>query len=198
MEFKVFGMWDCNNVVVSDPGLKRYINLEPKLIPFTHGKFTKKRFGKTRMHVVERLINLLQVPGHRGKKHKIITHWATGKYSKKMKIVIEAFKKIEKETQQNPIQVLVNAIENAAPHDEVTAIEYGGARYPVAVDTSPSRRIALALRHMVWGAYDKYFNKKKKLHDALAEEIILAYKGSNESFAIRKKIEIEKQADSAR
>ncbi|MEM1535409.1 MAG: 30S ribosomal protein S7 [Candidatus Pacearchaeota archaeon] len=198
MEFKIFDLWPVSNVVVSDPGLKRYINLEPRLMPRSYGKLSKKRFAKTKMHIVERLIGFLQVPGHRGKKHRIITEWSMGKFNKKVKLVIEVFKKIEAETKQNPIQVLVNAIENAAPHDEITTIEYGGARYPVAVDTSPLRRLVLALRHMVWGAYDAAFNKKQTIADALAKEIILASKASPDSFAIKKKIEIEKQADSAR
>jgi len=197
MEFKIFDLWD-SNVVVNDPGLKRYICLEPRLMPRSTGRLAKKRFAKAKMNIVERLATLLQVPGHRGKKHRIMTNWATGKYSKKVKIVIEALKKVEAETKQNPIQVLVKAIENAAPHDEITTIEYGGARYPVAVDVSPSRRVAIALRQIVWGAYDKSFNKKKGIVNALAEEIILAFKNSPDSFAVKKKNEVERQADSAR
>lgn len=197
MEFKLFDIWPTN-VTVNDPGLRKYICLDHKLIPRSKGKLAKKKFGKGKVHIVERLINALQVPGHRGKKHKIMTHWATGKYSKKMKVVIDTFKIIEERTNENPLQVFINAIENAAPHDEITTIEYGGARYPVAVDTSPLRRISLAIRHIVWGAYDKAFDKKKKLPEALADEILLASKNSQDSFAIKKKIEIERQADSAR
>jgi len=195
--FKLFDLWPCD-VTIKDPGLKRYINIEPKLFPKSKGKFAKKRFGKVKVNIVERLINMLQIPGHRGKKHKIITHWATGKYNKKVKIVINAFKIIEEKTRQNPLQVFVNAIENATPRDEITTIEYGGARYPVAVDTSPLRRISLAIRHIVWGAYDRSFNSKKKIYEALAEEIIEASQNNPDSFSIKKKIEIEKQADSAR
>ena len=33
--------------------------------------------------------------------------------------------------------IFVKAIENAAPREEITTIEYGGARYPQAVDCSP-------------------------------------------------------------
>lgn len=197
MEFKIFDLWSTD-VVVNDPGLKRYIVLDSKLFPKSKGRLAKKKFGKAKMHIIERLINQLQVPGHRGKKHKIITEWATGKYNKKVKIVIKAFKIIEEKTKQNPLQIFINAIENAAPRDEVTTIEYGGARYPIAVDISPLRRLALAIRHIVWGAYDKSFNKKQKIHETLAEEILFASKNSPESFAIKRKIEIERQADSAR
>ncbi|MEK7092371.1 MAG: 30S ribosomal protein S7, partial [Patescibacteria group bacterium] len=77
-------------------------------------------------------------------------------------------------------------------------IEYGGARYPQAVDVSPLRRVNLALKHLIHGAGDKSFNKKKTIAQALAEEIILAYENNGESFAAKKRNESEKQADSAR
>jgi small subunit ribosomal protein S7 len=115
-----------------------------------------------------------------------------------MKITIDALKIVEKKTGKNPVEVLVKAIENAAPRDEITVIEYGGARYPQAVDVSPLRRVNLALRWLIHGASDKAFNKKKNLTEALAEEIILTYENNGESFALRKKNESEKQADSAR
>ena len=40
--------------------------------------------------------------------------------------------------------------------------------------------------------------KKTKIPKALADEILLAYEGNMESFAMGKKNESEKQADSAR
>ena len=127
-----------------------------------------------------------------------MTGHATGKYEKTMKIVLKALKIIQEKTGQNPIQVLVKAIENAAPRDEITVIEYGGARYPQAVDVSPTRRLDLVLRNMVHGSYDKAFNKKAKIEETLADEIMLAYEGKMDSFAMIKKNESEKQADSAR
>jgi len=94
--------------------------------------------------------------------------------------------------------VFVKAVENSAPRDEITAIEYGGARYPQAIDVSPLRRVNLALKHIVHGASDKSFNKKKNIVQGLTEEIIMAFENNQESFAIRKKKEAETQADSAR
>lgn len=193
---KIFGLYDISEVKVEDPGLKRYINLDVRLLPKARGK-SREKFGKGKVNIVERLINVLATPGHRGKKHKIITR-VSGKYSQEAKVVLETFKIIEEKTKENPIQVLVRAIENAAPRDEITTIEYGGARYPQAVDISPLRRVNLALHNIVHGAHDKAFNSKKKIYETLANEIILASQNSNESFAITKKIEMEKQADSAR
>ncbi|MEM4702869.1 MAG: 30S ribosomal protein S7 [Candidatus Pacearchaeota archaeon] len=196
MGFKIFNLYSVEDVKIQDIGLRDYINLNAKLLVKSRGR-ERERFGKAKINIVERLINRIATPGHRGKKHKIITR-VSGKYTQHAKVVLETFKIIQEKTNQNPIQVFVKAIENAAPHDEITTIEYGGARYPQAVDCSPQRRLDLALRNMVHGAFDKSFGKKAKFSETLAQEIINAANNSNESYAIKKKIEIEKQADSAR
>jgi small subunit ribosomal protein S7 len=54
------------------------------------------------------------------------------------------------------------------------------------------------LKHIAHGASDKAFNKKKTIVQGLAEEIILASDNNGESFALKKKNDAEKQADSAR
>ena len=197
LKFKVFDLYDLEEIEINDKGLKSAINLEPKLVLKSHGRNVQK-FGQTKVNIIERLINRLSVSGHRGRKHKIILSNSSGKFSKNTKTVFESFKIIEKRTSKNPIEVLIKAIENSAPRDEVTTIEYGGARYPQAVDVSPLRRVNLALKHLVHGAVDKSFGKKKKISQSLAEEIMLAAENNGESFAVRKKNESEKQADSAR
>jgi small subunit ribosomal protein S7 len=197
VQMKIFGLFDASEVRVEDPGMKKAINLNAKLMLKSHGRI-KWDPTRAKVNVVERLINLLQVPGSRGKKHKIITGWITGKQARCTKIVIDAFKIIEKKTGENPLKVFIKAIENGAPRDEVTAIEYGGAKYPQAVDVSPRRRLNLVLRYFVNGAYDKAFNKKATIVETLAKEIMLAAEGSGESYAISKKNDAEKQADAAR
>ncbi len=196
-QFKLFDLYDVSDIKVEDPGMRRYINLNPKLVIKSHGRIREK-FGKGKINLIEVFANLIAVPGHRGKKHKIQTSWKTGKYSQNMRIVLDCLKIIEQKTKQNPIQVLVTAIENAAPRDGVTVIEYGGARYPQAVDISPLRRVTMTLRHMVQGSYDKSFNKKTKIEQALANEIIKAYNKESDSYVMAKKNDSEKQADSAR
>lgn len=194
---KIFGLFDASEVRVEDPGLKKVVNLNSKLMLKSHGRI-KWDPARTKVNVVERLINLLQVPGSRGKKHRIITSWITGKQARCTKIVIDAFKIIEKKTGENPLKVFVKAIENGSPRDEVTAIEYGGARYPQAVDVSPRRRLNLVLRYIANGSYDKAFNKKATIVESLAKEIMAAAEGSSESYAISKRNDAEKQADAAR
>lgn len=196
-KFKIFDLYDISEIEVKDEGLKSAINLEPKLLIKSQGRNVQK-FGQAKVNIVERLMNKLAVAGHRGKKHKIGIGRTTGKYTKNMKIILEALELIEKKTQKNPIAILVQAIENCAPRDETTVIEYGGARYPQAVDVSPIRRVNLALKNIVHGSSDKAFNKKKTIAQGLAEEIMLAADENGESFALKRKKEAEAQADSAR
>ena len=56
----------------------------------------------------------------------------------------------------------------------------------------------MTIRVIVQGSYDKSFNKKTKIEEALASEIIKAYNQESDSIAMTKKKESEKQADSAR
>jgi len=84
-------LYDISEIKVEDEGLRSVINLQPKLILKSQGRNVQK-FGQTKTNIVERLMNKLSVAGHRGKKHKIILGRSTGKYSKNMKIVLNAFK----------------------------------------------------------------------------------------------------------
>ena len=195
---KLFNRYDYSGVKVKDPGLKEYINLNPIIVPRTAGRNSTISMHKSKINIVERLINKLMVPGHKGKKHKLTSGHVTGKASKAQKIIEEVFKILEEKTKQNPIQVLVTAIENSAQRDEITTIEYGGARYPQAVETAPLRRIDSSLRMMVQGSYQKTFGSKKNMIETLAEEILNAYKNDRSSAAVAKRMELERQADASR
>ncbi len=195
---KLFNLWGTQDVTLSDFSLKNMINLQPQIISKSQGRNASQRFYRNKNNIVERLITRLMVPGHRGKKHLRSSGSCSGKYLTCTKILIESFKIIEKKMQTNPIQVLVRAIENAAPREEITTVEYGGARYPQAVDCSPQRRVDITLRFMVQGAYQKSFGKKIKMHEALAEEIMAAFNTDQKSAAISKKLEMERMADAAR
>jgi small subunit ribosomal protein S7 len=184
-EFKLFDIYDTSD-------------FRGRLVLKNYGRRKGNKFAKAEFNILERLANRIAVPGHIGKKHKIITSWASGSYNRNMGIVMKALKIIEDKTKKNPIQVVVTAIENSGPRDEITVIEHAGARYPQAVDSSPMRRVDMAVRWIVQGAYSKAFGKKRKMHDTLAEEIIKASEGNMESYAVGKRNEAEKQADSAR
>ena len=186
-------------VSVRDPALVKYINLSPVVVPRNAGRQEARAFWKSEdMHIVERLVTHLMVPGHRGKSHLYTSGRNTGKFSSNLNRVLRAFEIIEEKTKKNPVEVLVRAVENAAPMEEITTVEYGGARYPQAVDVSPQRRVDIALRVMVQGAYQKSFGKKQKMFEALAEEILSAYKLDQKSASVSKKLELERMADAAR
>ena len=198
MEIKAFNRWGTEGIKVQDPGLIDYITLEPKIVPKTGARYFGSRFHKSKVFIVERLINKMMVPGHKGKRHFRSSGNITGKAHTVYDITEKALKIIEQKTKENPIKVFVKALENAAPREEIVSIEYGGARYPKAVECAPQRRIDQVLKYMVQGAFGKSFNSKKKIENCLADEIIAAYNSSSESNAISKKREIERQADAAR
>ena len=197
-EIKAFNRWSTQGITVKDLGLQRYITLEPRMVPKTGARYAGNKFYKSKIFIVERLINKLMVTGHRAKKHKVTSYRHTGKGHKAYDIVEKTLAIIERKIKKNPIEVFVHALENAAPREEIISIEYGGARYPKAVECAPQRRIDLALRLMTQGAYSKSFNSKKSIEDALADEIINAYTLSPSSVAVAKKQELERQADSSR
>lgn len=199
IDVKVFNRWSVSGIKVEDEGLQRYITLDACFAPKTGARYAGKRFHKSKTFIVERLINKVMVPGHIKKhKHYRTSGFCTGKSVTAYDAVEDAFKIVEQKVKENPIKVFVKAVENASPREEIVTIEYGGARYPKAVDCAPQRRVDMALRHFVWGAYGQCFNKKKSLVDAIADEVIAAYRLDGKSFAITKKNEIERQADSSR
>lgn len=197
-EIKMFGKWATDGITVKDPGLANYISVRPVLVPRTGARYAQQKFYKSKISIVERLMNKLMVPGHRSKKHVITSYTMTGKAMQAYKTVEHVLELLELKAKQNPIKVLVEAIENAAPREEIVSIEYGGARYPKAVDCSPQRRIDLALRYFVQGAMTKSFNNKKTFAEALSEEIANAFGRNPTSQAISKKLELERQAESSR
>ncbi|HIG96224.1 TPA: 30S ribosomal protein S7 [Candidatus Woesearchaeota archaeon] len=198
VEILAFNKWSARDLVVTDPGLKDYMVLTPRIVPKSSGRYAGSRFHKSKIFIVERLINRLMVPGHRGKKHSKSSGRCTGKHAHASGLVKAAFEKIQQKLQKNPVEVFVQAVQNAAPREETITIEYGGARYPRAVECSPQRRIDLVLRYMTQGSYQRGFNTRKSAVDCLADEIIGAYNLSQQSAAISKKLELERQADASR
>ncbi|MFH1682711.1 MAG: 30S ribosomal protein S7 [Candidatus Woesearchaeota archaeon] len=198
MEVKLFNRWSAEGVAVNDVGLVKYISIDPKIMPKTGARYAGARFHKSNTFIVERMVSKLMTVGHKGKKHFMSSGHITGKKTTALRIIEAAFLKIENKLKKNPIAVLVKAVENAAPREEVISIEYGGARYPKAVEVAPQRRVDLALRYMAQGAYVRSFNKKAKVEDTLAEEIIQASLCSAKSNAVSKKRDTERQAASSK
>jgi small subunit ribosomal protein S7 len=184
---KLFDRWDSHTLEVKDPGLAKYINLQPVAVLHTNARNAGKPFGKQRVHLVERFIN-----------HVMRTENWTGKKSSAYRAVRDALAIVEERTKENPVQVLVRAIENAAPREEVTRLRYGGISVPKAVDVAPARRVDIAIRNMTTGAVNASHKSKNSIAQCVADEILKAAKNDLNSFAIGKKEEVERVAKSAR
>ena len=183
----LFDKYDMMEVTTRDGGLAKYIDLTPTSIPSSGAKHANRSFGKSKMSIVERLIN-----------NMMRTEKYTGKKIKSYKVVKDAFDIISTKVKKNPVQVLVEALENAAPREEVTRLQFGGISVPKAVDISPSRRLDIALRNITKGSVKATYKNKKTAAACLADELIMASKGDMNSYSVAKKEEIERVASSAR
>jgi len=121
-----------------------------------------------------------------------------GKKHKAINIVKAAFDIMYLKTGQNPVQLFVKAVENAAPNEDTTRISYGGVVYHVSVDVSPQRRVDLALRFISEGVREAAFANPKGVEEVLADELLMAANNDPNSFAIKKKTEQERVALASR
>ena len=195
---KLFNRWDMAGVVVSDPGLASIMNTDPVILPKTGGKHASEYMHKNNMNVVERFINKMMIPGHKGKKHKYTSGRCPASSQAIMKALIESFEIIEKKTSQNPVQILVKAIENSALNEEIAAYRMGGSIARQAVTVSPRRRLDMALRNLTQGIYKMKFNKKAPLPNIMADELMAAAANDAKSFAVSERSRIEKEAEGSR
>jgi small subunit ribosomal protein S7 len=186
-EMLLFSKYSYSEITVRDAGLAKYINLSSTSVPHSDGRHANRSFGKVKLNVVERLIN-----------NMMRTEVFTGKKLKAYRVVSEAFDIIAMKTKKNPIQVLVEALENAAPREEVTRLQFGGISVPKAVDVAPSRRLDISLRNITKGAIQTSFKNTKPIQECLADELILASKNDMNSYSVSKKEEVERVASSAR
>ncbi|MFW9998866.1 MAG: 30S ribosomal protein S7 [Candidatus Hodarchaeota archaeon] len=199
-EIRLFNKWAFTDINVSDNTLENYINLKPIIVPYSAGRHEHKRFWKSsKVSIIERFSNRLLSPGFIGSKikgHKSSYH--SGKKSKLLRSLKNAFTLIELVTGENPIQVLVDAICNSAPREETTKIAMGGISYASAVDIAPQRRVDLAIKYLVQAIGARSHANEKMFEENLAQELMLAANNSQESRAVKRKDEIERIAVSAR
>merc|ERR1712045_498787 len=186
-DIKLFNKWNCNDVVVNDLSLKDYIAVMPKFLPHSAGRFAAKRFRKAQCPIVERLVNSLMMHGRNNGK-KLLT----------VRIVKHSFEIIHGLTGDNPIQILVNAIINSGPREDSTRIGRADTVRRQAVDVSPLRRVNQAIWLLCTGAREAAFRNIKTIAECLADELFNAAKGSSNSYAIKKKDELERVAKSNR
>jgi small subunit ribosomal protein S7 len=116
-----------------------------------------------------------------------------GKKSVAETIVYGALDEIRSTMSEDPLEILVKAVDNIKPRVEVRSRRVGGSTYQVPVEISRSRQMALALRWLV------QFSKARKgvpMKKALASELMEAFK--NQGSAIRKREDTHRMAQANR
>mmetsp|Transcript_22793 Transcript_22793/g.56226 ORF Transcript_22793/g.56226 Transcript_22793/m.56226 type:complete len:197 (-) Transcript_22793:207-797(-) len=189
-EIKLFGKWSYDDVEINDISLEDYIGVKAKhavYVPHTAGRYAAKRFRKAQCPIVERLVNALMMHGRNN-----------GKKLMAVRIVKHAMDIIHLLGDQNPVQVVVDAIINSGPREDATRVGSAGVIRRQAVDISPLRRVNQAIYLITTGAREAAFRNVKTISECLADELINAAKGSSNSYAIKKKDELERVAKANR
>ena len=189
-EIKLFNRWTLDDIQVSDISLTDYIPVKDKYavyVPHTAGRYAQKRFRKAQCPIVERLVNSMMMHGRNN-----------GKKQMTVRIVKHTFEIIHLLTGENPLQVLCDAVEKSGPREDSTRIGRAGTVRRQAVDVSPLRRVNQAIWLLCTGAREASFRNIKTIAECLADELINASKGSSNSYAIKKKDELERVAKSNR
>ena len=181
----VFGRWPVDEIEFTDPSTERYITVTP--IAHTMGRHAAKQFEKSQISIVERLITRLMQ-----------TDENTGKKQLATRIVSDAFDIVHDRTDENPVQILVAAVENAAPREETVRLKYGGISVPKAVDISPQRRVDQALKFLAEGVYNNSFKSDTSAAEALASQLLGAANDDVGTYAVSQKEEKERVAAAAR
>lgn len=185
---KLFNKWSFDDVEVKDISLTDYIQIrQPVYLSHSAGRYATKRFRKAQCPIIERLTNSLMMNGRNN-----------GKKLMAVRIVQQALEIIHVLTDQNPLQVVVDAIVNTGAREDSTRIGSSGTVRRQAVDVSPLRRVNQAIALLTIGAREATFRNIKTIAECLAEELINAAKGSSNSYAIKKKDELERVAKSNR
>jgi small subunit ribosomal protein S7 len=125
--------------------------------------------------VVAKLINSIMLDGKKGTAQAI---------------VYDAFKQINDETGEEPLEVFEKAMNNIMPVLEVKARRVGGANYQVPVEVRPERRQTLALR---WLTNFTRARGEKKMSEKLAKELIDA--SNNTGASVKRKEDTHRMAE---
>lgn len=112
-----------------------------------------------------------------------------GKKTTAEKIVYGALEQIGQKMKEDPLEVLVRAVDNMKPRVEVKSRRVGGATYQVPVEISRERQLALAMRWLV--QYSKG-RRGMPMERAVALELMDAF--NNQGNVIKKREDTHKMA----
>lgn len=116
-----------------------------------------------------------------------------GKKTVAQKQIYNALDQIKKQTEQPPLKVLRQALDNIKPQMEVRARRVGGAAYQVPRPVRGPRRESLAIRWLIQFANKRPNKEYHTYAEKLAAEIIDASK--KQGLAMQKKTMTQRMAD---
>ena len=143
-----------------------------------------RRHSAERREIASDLIHNNQLVAH-------LIHYVMrcGKKATAEKIIYGTLDQIKAQTNEDPLEIMIRAIDNIKPKVEVKSRRVGGATYQVPVEVSQDRQLALALRWLI--TYSRA-RKGQPMTKALAGELMDAFK--NQGNAIKKRDDTHKMA----
>uniref|UniRef100_A0A3B4ZJY7 Small ribosomal subunit protein uS7 n=1 Tax=Stegastes partitus TaxID=144197 RepID=A0A3B4ZJY7_9TELE len=180
-EIKLFGKWSTDDVQINDISLQDYIAVKEKYakyLPHSGGRYAAKRFRKAQCPIVERLTNSMMMHGRNNGK-KLMT----------VRIVKHAFEIIHL---RGSVAVLLSV------RPDVSLLYRAATQRGAGSKVRPLARRYWAIWLLCTGAREAAFRNIKTIAECLADELINAAKGSSNSYAIKKKDELERVAKSNR
>ncbi|KAI4292311.1 small subunit ribosomal protein S5e [Pancytospora philotis] len=184
----LFNRYSHTDVSVKDETLVPFINVSiPGIVPHTSTKVNLGRFGKCHTSIVERFTVRLMANGRN-----------TGKKRLAIRSVEKAFEIMNELSKENPIQLLVDSVINSGPREASARVGKGGSMKRASVDVSPHRRVCIAIKLLTEGIRTTAFKNKKTLAEVIANELLAAAKNNQNSYAVKKREEVERIAKSNR
>jgi small subunit ribosomal protein S7 len=116
-----------------------------------------------------------------------------GKKALAQRIVYGSMDVVKEKLKEDPLKIVLKAIENVRPHVETRSRRVGGATYQVPMDVRKERSYSLALRWLVQNARAR---AGKSFQDKLVGELMDAY--NMKGGASKKKETVHKMAESNR
>jgi small subunit ribosomal protein S7 len=113
-----------------------------------------------------------------------------GKRSVAVRTFYGAMEMVKERTEEDPLKLFRNAIDNVKPALEVKSRRVGGSNYQVPIEVRPARRTALGVRWLIGFARQR---PEKSMRERLANEIMDA--ASQRGGAFKKKEDTHRMAE---
>ena len=114
----------------------------------------------------------------------------SGKKNKAFGIFYNTLDIVADKTKEDGLQTWKKALNNVTPSVEVKSRRIGGANYQIPMEVRPERKVALAMKWLIFYAKER---KENRMSSGLASEIIAAAK--NEGGAYKKKEDTHRMAE---